>query len=339
MTAMADGGQPVVLVVDDDQDLADMYSESLADQFEVRTAYGGDEALEAADDDVEVVLLDRRMPDRSGDEVLEALRDRGFEGQVVMLTAVSPDFDVLEMGFDDYVVKPVSPSEVSSVVSRMVSVGGESETHQAFSALVSKKLALESKKGAAELQSSEEYTALLDDIAELRQELGREEATRLTAAASAAVFEGLDDMPAMPAVGGGATDGATDDDEADDDATDEGTTVESRYDKLRAGDGLYGALFEGLPDPVFVVGPDRNVLDCNPAFSEQFGYSADEIRGEPVTTLYAGGTPPQASDTSSGAVTAEYETSDGDVFSGETTIIRFREGGGTLASAAVVRPV
>jgi CheY-like chemotaxis protein len=41
----------------------------------VRTAYGGHEALEELSDDVDVILLDRRMPGLSGDEVLEEVRD------------------------------------------------------------------------------------------------------------------------------------------------------------------------------------------------------------------------------------------------------------------------
>jgi len=77
--------QATVLVVDDEHHLADLYTDYLADDHEVLTAYGGEEALELLDDpdtDVDVTLLDRRMPDLSGDEVLAAIDDTDEEIRV-----------------------------------------------------------------------------------------------------------------------------------------------------------------------------------------------------------------------------------------------------------------
>ena len=375
---MSDGGGPVVLVVDDDRDVADLYSEYLAESYEVRTAYGGEEALELADDDVSVVLLDRRMPDRSGDEVLEALRERGFEGQVVLLTAVSPDVDVVEMGLDDYVVKPASPAEIEAVVSRMVSLEGESEPHREFAALVSKKLAIESRLGTSDLQASEEYQGLLQAIEQRRQEIGPEVATRLMADASAAVFGGMDrGLTSLPTIGDDASAGSGGDAPAADAgaATDEapagdaaaagapadasaGTTsggeaaagaapaagarpasvapnAPERYVALRAADGLFRSLFDGLPDCVFVVGPDRTIVDCNPAFCEQFGYAPADVHGEAASVLFPGGESPMGAD---GPATLDFERADGSVFAGETAIVHLQDGGTTVATAAVVRP-
>lgn len=56
--------QATVLVVDDEKDLADVYAEHLKERYTVRTEYSGNEALEAMSPDVDVVLLDRRMPDK-----------------------------------------------------------------------------------------------------------------------------------------------------------------------------------------------------------------------------------------------------------------------------------
>jgi DNA-binding response OmpR family regulator len=91
----------VVLVVDDEPDVADSYAAFLRDRYDVRTAYGGEPALAALDEDIDVVLLDRRMPDMFGDEVLESIRGRGFECRVAMITAVDPDVDIIDMEFDD----------------------------------------------------------------------------------------------------------------------------------------------------------------------------------------------------------------------------------------------
>lgn len=47
------------------------------------------------------------MPVRSGNEVLDKMRIAGYDWCVAMVTTVEPDLDILEMGFDDYLVKPV----------------------------------------------------------------------------------------------------------------------------------------------------------------------------------------------------------------------------------------
>ena len=71
------------------------------DRYETRTAYGGREALEAVDGSVDVVLLDRRMPEIPGDEVLGRIRTTGYNCRVIVLTAVDPGPDIVEMHFDD----------------------------------------------------------------------------------------------------------------------------------------------------------------------------------------------------------------------------------------------
>lgn len=105
-----------VLIVEDKQPLADMYAEWLRHRYTVRAAYTGREALDALNDDLDVVLLDRRLPDISGDEVLNKIRDRELDCSVAMVTAVSPNFDVVTMGFDDYLTKPVSRSDLLNLV-------------------------------------------------------------------------------------------------------------------------------------------------------------------------------------------------------------------------------
>ena len=62
-----------VLVVEDETHLAELYSEYLDDNYDVRTAYGGVEAIEMLASELGVVLLDRRMPIVSGNEVLAAI--------------------------------------------------------------------------------------------------------------------------------------------------------------------------------------------------------------------------------------------------------------------------
>ncbi|MDN4015335.1 response regulator, partial [Chryseobacterium gambrini] len=63
-----------------------------------------------------VVVLDRQLPGMEGGEVLEALRERGFDCQVIVASGVKPDLDLVRMEFDAYLVKPVSKDELRAAV-------------------------------------------------------------------------------------------------------------------------------------------------------------------------------------------------------------------------------
>jgi len=159
-----------VLVVDDEQDIADLYSTWLEEEYEVRTAYGPHEALEKADEALDVVFLDRQMPKMTGDDVLGELRDRELDCRVVMVTAVDPDFDIVDMPFDDYLTKPVMLDDLRDAAERMRTRETYDEQMQDFFAKASKKATLEAEKDYVELQEHEEYEQLDSEVQELRQE-------------------------------------------------------------------------------------------------------------------------------------------------------------------------
>lgn len=163
--------KPLVLVVEDEPDLADLYAAWLQSEYRVRTAYGGHEALEQLDEDVDVILLDRRMPGLSGDEVLEAVRGRGIDCRVAMVTAVEPDFDIVAMGFDDYLVKPVARDALLDTVESLELRGSYDDGVQRMFSLASKKALLESEKTESELAESKEYQELELELSKLREEL------------------------------------------------------------------------------------------------------------------------------------------------------------------------
>ena len=71
--------------------MADVQALTLQDAYETRVAYGGEEAMAKYDDAVDAVVLDRRMLDLHGDEVLARIRERGDDTVVVMMTAVDPE--------------------------------------------------------------------------------------------------------------------------------------------------------------------------------------------------------------------------------------------------------
>lgn len=169
---MGDGDTVTVLVVEDERPLLEVYSRWLEDSYDVRTAASGSAALERLDESVDVVLLDRRMPGMSGDEVLVRIRERATDCKVAIVSAVEPDFDVITMGFDAYLSKPVRRDELQNVVEQLLARSSFAELEQEFYALVSKQAALESAKARDELEHSEEYAELQERIANLRDDLG-----------------------------------------------------------------------------------------------------------------------------------------------------------------------
>ena len=159
-----------VLVVDDERGLADLYAIWLEDDYEVRTAYDGAEALDALDASVSVVLLDRQMPDISGDNVLSELRDRGIDCRVAMVTAVEPELDIIDLGFDDYLRKPVDRETLVATVERLVRRSTYDATVTDFFA-TARKHALLSESEDPTVADSEEFASLETELDDLRGEL------------------------------------------------------------------------------------------------------------------------------------------------------------------------
>ena len=125
-----------ILLVEDDRELVALYAAWLEGTHTVRTAVDGVEALEMVDDAVDIVLLDRQLPKLSGTEVLTTIRERDLSCQVVVVSGVEPDFDLIRMEFDGYLVKPVTKEELRSAVEQTIAQASYGEKLQEFHALV-----------------------------------------------------------------------------------------------------------------------------------------------------------------------------------------------------------
>jgi DNA-binding response OmpR family regulator len=160
--------ETTVLVVDDEPDVADLYAYRLGDSYDVRVANDGETALDELDESVDVVLLDRRMPGLSGDEVLTALREANYDCRVIMVTAVDPDVDIVDMAFDDYVCKPVGQEELLAAVEQQLTAKRYSDSVQALFRATSKMGVLRAERSLDDLENTEEYQRLEARIEELR---------------------------------------------------------------------------------------------------------------------------------------------------------------------------
>jgi two-component system response regulator MprA len=106
-----------ILVADDDRKLLNMLRRTLSyEGFRVVTASDGQEALARVEDErPEAIVLDWMMPELDGVEVLARLRADGDETPILMLTArdaIEDRVQGLQVGADDYLVKPFAPAEL-----------------------------------------------------------------------------------------------------------------------------------------------------------------------------------------------------------------------------------
>lgn len=105
-----------VLVVDDDENIVQLIKLYLEkEDYTVCTAYNGKEALNVfKSENPSIVILDIMMPEMDGNQVCREIR-KTSEVPIIMLTAKGETFDKvlsLELGADDYMVKPFEPKEL-----------------------------------------------------------------------------------------------------------------------------------------------------------------------------------------------------------------------------------
>lgn len=148
------GGDRTVLVVDDEAAFAETVGVWIDQRWNAVVATDGEEALEQYGPHVDAVLLDRRMPNLSGDETLKRIRERDGSARVAMLTALEPDLDVADLDYDMYLEKPVDRSEVLEATEELLERADYTRELQSLYALSSK---------VAELQAQYDKETLSDD--------------------------------------------------------------------------------------------------------------------------------------------------------------------------------
>ena len=121
-----------ILIVDDERSLVGVVAMVLGDAgYEFVTAYDGETALRRIrDDPPDLVLLDLGLPRLSGDEVARTIVERALAPVIILTGRREPDeiARFLDLGVDDYVSKPFTPTEllarVRATLRRAVRVHG-----------------------------------------------------------------------------------------------------------------------------------------------------------------------------------------------------------------------
>ena len=113
-----------ILLVDDEAAFVDAMVKRLSKRdFELLTAYSGQEALDVLkrDDDVDVVILDVKMPGLDGIETLKKIKSKHPLVEVIMLTAhatVESAIEGMKLGAFDYLMKPAEIDELVDKVKK-----------------------------------------------------------------------------------------------------------------------------------------------------------------------------------------------------------------------------
>ncbi|MBX0295054.1 response regulator transcription factor [Haloarcula nitratireducens] len=171
-----ESAEPTVLVVDDEQPLADAYEQWIRDTCSTRVAYDGEEAIRLLDESVDLALLDRQMPGRSGDEVAETIRQRDIDCRIAMLSALEPDEELLDVYYDTYRMKPLtSPEELHDLFETLQRRATYNPEERRLLAVVTKKHDIEQSVDRSTLRQSARYSELTDELDALRRNLSRAE--------------------------------------------------------------------------------------------------------------------------------------------------------------------
>lgn len=106
-----------VLIIEDDSSLGELLRYGLeAENFEVTVCSDGTDGLKKAmENNHDIVLLDRMLPGISGEEVLKEMRREEVNTPVIFITALGESaekIDCLDLGADDYLVKPFDMGEL-----------------------------------------------------------------------------------------------------------------------------------------------------------------------------------------------------------------------------------
>ncbi len=168
---------PSILVVDDDRRVLELLEAALsANGCRVLTAADGDEAIRRAlGERPDLVVLDVRLPKKSGLEVCEVLRhdaDDPFMPIIVVSAASETDtrLQAFRRGADDYLSKPFSPKELVARIRRLLTRSAEGAAARQRARALDHELSL----ARAELRRAHDETRRAERLSDLAFGLGRE---------------------------------------------------------------------------------------------------------------------------------------------------------------------
>lgn len=157
-----------ILLVEDDRSVAWFIEKGLKESgFSIDVAFNGENGLHLAMEEAyDLIILDIMLPFLSGDEVLRQVRATGKGTPVIFLTARDSVKDIvtgLDLGADDYIIKPFSFHELLARIRAILRRGREqSSTVLCIADLTLNQITREVKRGNASIELTPKEYALLE---------------------------------------------------------------------------------------------------------------------------------------------------------------------------------
>ncbi|TZF82265.1 response regulator transcription factor [Pedobacter sp. BS3] len=114
-----------IALIEDDENLRFLVAHRLNEEgFEVVESGDGNAAASLImSENPDIVLLDWMLPGKQGDEICQILREQGYGGLIIMMTAKAQDVDKIEaygLGVSDYVTKPFSMDVLVALIDNKI---------------------------------------------------------------------------------------------------------------------------------------------------------------------------------------------------------------------------
>lgn len=109
-----------VLFVDDEPAILDIYELLCGSKYNVITAENGKEALETFGPHIDLAVIEREIPEVSGDDVVQLLRTEGYQTPIAFVSTLDPGPDIT-VEYDEYLTKPIENGELRAVIERYTS--------------------------------------------------------------------------------------------------------------------------------------------------------------------------------------------------------------------------
>lgn len=166
-----DSDDATVLIVEDEESLATLHDHHLQDKYDTEIAFNAGEALVKLSPDVDLVLLDRRMPGMSGDELLSHIGDWEANCQVIMVTAVDPDVELVNMPIAGYLTKPVSKEEILDATEQALLLREYESLITEYYEAKRKHALLISEFSTNEMTDNDEFAELESRVSSLKEQI------------------------------------------------------------------------------------------------------------------------------------------------------------------------
>lgn len=111
-----------ILIAEDDPDFRDALALWLSDydNAEITTASNGQEAMEALDSTIDLFLCDQRMPQLTGPEIIERMRQEDYDVPTIVISAYDPNFEGHSDSVDRHLSKPIDQAELLEAVDQLL---------------------------------------------------------------------------------------------------------------------------------------------------------------------------------------------------------------------------